>query len=105
MEDKELKQLLQMLINVIARGSFPEDRVRKIVCSARSSEKHLEAYNLCDGNNKLIDIAEQVELDRGNLSKVMARWVDAGVVFEVGKGNQVKFLHLYPLAPVPKTSK
>lgn len=99
MEDNELKQLLLILVNVIARGTFPEDRLRKIITPTKSPEKYLSAYNLCDGKHSQTEIAAQVGLDKGNLSRVMDRWVSSGVIFEIGEGSQVKLLHLYPIAP------
>ncbi len=101
--DDELKQLLQMLISVIARGSFLEDRLRKIVIPSKSPEKYLAAYNLCDGKHSQAEIVKLTGLDKGNLSRVIDRWVSTGVIFEIGEGSQVKLLHLYPLAPDPAT--
>lgn len=97
--DDELKQLLQMLISVIARGSFPEDRLRKIVIPSKSPEKYLAAYNLCDGKHSQAEIVKLTGLDKGNLSRVLDRWISTGVIFEIGEGSQVKLLHLYPLTP------
>jgi hypothetical protein len=99
----ELKQLLQMLISVIARGSFQEDRLRKIVIPSKSPEKYVAAYNLCDGKHSQTEIVKITGLDKGNLSRVIDRWISAGVIFELGEGSQVKLLHLYPLTPNPAT--
>jgi hypothetical protein len=97
--DDELKQLFRMLISVLARGSFPEDQLRKIVVPSRSPEKYLAAYNLCDGKHSQGEIAKLAGLDKGNFSRVIDRWVSLGVVFEIGEGSHVKLLHLYCLEP------
>jgi hypothetical protein len=99
--DDELKQLLQMLISVIARGSFPEERLKKIVAPTKSSDKSLAAYNLCDGKHAQADIVKLTGIDKGNLSRAIDRWISMGVMFEIGEGSQVRYLHLYPLAPDP----
>jgi hypothetical protein len=99
--DGELKQLLRMLVSVIARGTFPEDKVRKIVAPAKSSERYATAYNLCDGTHTRAEIAKLTGIDKDNLNKVVKRWIATGVIFEIEQDGQLNLLHLYPLMVDP----
>ena len=106
--DDELKLLMRMLLSVIARGPYPEDRVRKIVAPTKSSGGYLNAYNLCDGKHTRAEIAKLTGLDKDNLNKVVKRWIASGVIFEIEQDGHVNLLHLYPLtvdAPAKSKSK
>jgi hypothetical protein len=64
------------------------------------SARQVLAYNLCDGETPQADIGKKAKLDSGNLSRTIAKWVEAGVAIRVGAEGHP--LHLYPLAPKPK---
>ncbi len=89
--------LLRAILSVTARQTFPPDKLTEIVLSKRASAKQLTAFNLCDGTSTQSDIAKSLKLDQGNFSRTVARWVDEGVVFRIGKGREAKLLHVYPL--------
>jgi len=94
--NKRAEQLLECLVQVIARAAIPEDRVRDIVATGR---KQVAAFNLCDGTRTLATVAGKARLDRGNLSRAAARWVQNGVAFWLGVGKETRLLHVYPIAP------
>jgi hypothetical protein len=79
---------------VSARGA-PQNRRATI-----GSDKQVLAYNLCDGETPQADIGKKSKLDKGNLSRTIAKWIEAGVVIRVGAEGHP--LHLYPLPPKPK---
>src|SRR5690242_10914658 len=94
--DNELKQLLRMLISVIARGSYPEDKLLDAIAPSKNP-KYIAAYNYCDGTRIRVDIAKAAGLDKDNLNKAVARWIKLGIVFEFEDDGQAKLLHIYPI--------
>jgi DNA-binding MarR family transcriptional regulator len=95
--------LLKGILATVARATFAEDALLKLVTPTAGSSKQLLAYNLCDGETSQAEIGKTAKLDHGNLSRAIARWVDAGVVVRIGPDQFP--LHVYPLTKVsPKTT-
>lgn len=90
----ETNELLRVLVAVSGCLAFPEERLREIV-SPKGHAAYLRAYSLCDGRTPLRAIAKSVGVDQGNLAKVYAKWIDAGIAFRVGPKRAP--LHLYAL--------
>lgn len=91
-------ELLRVLISLTGRVAVPEPRLRTLVVgrNARSGEKYLAAYNLCDGSRGVREIARISGLDHGNLSRAIIRWVEQGVMFKLG--SDARPVHLYRLS-------
>lgn len=94
---------LKAILATVARQTFPQDKLAELV-APRAGSKQLAAYNLCDGNNSQTQISTLLGMDKGDLSKCIAKWLDAGVVIRVGEGVDQRPMHVYPL-PVPKNAK
>jgi hypothetical protein len=90
------EELLIALLAVMGRVAIPEPRLRAIV-SPQGAVKYFAAYSLCDGKRSMSDVARASELDASNFSKAVAKWVEAGVLFRLGKDQRL--LGLYPLPP------
>jgi DNA-binding MarR family transcriptional regulator len=82
---------------MVARQTYPMDRLVEIVLPKGSGEKQLRAYNMCDGTNAQGTIAKVLKLDPGSLSRTITRWIEAGVVLRIGEGREARLLHVYPL--------
>lgn len=95
MENNEA--LLRAIFMTLGRGIFPPTKLLRIVAPREDSKKMLVAYNACDGNASQAEIARKAKIDKGALSRALARWVEAGVVVRIGR-DQVP-LHIYPLTP------
>jgi hypothetical protein len=96
-DEIETGQLLRIVIALMGRINFPEDKLRDIIVPTARSSKHLEAYNLCDGTRTRSEVSKAVGLDKDNFSKVVKEWINLGVVYELKIGTEIKLLHLYPL--------
>jgi DNA-binding MarR family transcriptional regulator len=94
-ESATTDQLLTILVQLTARSLYPEERVREVVTGAA---RQVAAYNLCDGTLTQAQVAKQAGLDRGNFSRTVSRWIQAGIVFRVGDARDARLLHLYPLS-------
>ena len=90
----ELNDFLNCTLQVIARVAMPPDKIREVI---GDRAKQLKAYNLCDGTNTLGEIAKKARIDQGNFSRTSTRWIEQGILFSVGQGNDRRLLHLYPL--------
>lgn len=86
--------LIRCAVQVIGRCAIPEDKVREIVGPGK---KQIAAYNLCDAQFSLSEIAKKAKIDQGNFSRTVKRWVQEGVVFWVGKGKGARLMHIYPI--------
>lgn len=94
------ESLLKAILATVARQTFSQSELRRIVAPKAGSEKQIQAYNLCDGRTSQSEIGKTIGLDKGNLSKSISRWMDAGVVIRVGAEQHP--LHVYPLLETPK---
>lgn len=94
--------LLKGILATVARTAFPPEALYKIVAPMAGSDKQILAYNLCDGETPQHMIGKKAKLDAGNLSRSIARWIEAGVVIRVG-ADQLP-LHLYPITKPPAKS-
>lgn len=86
--------LLRCLLHVIGRAAVPQQEVRAVVGKGKNRVK---AFNLFDGANTLVDVSRKTKIDRGNLSRSTADWVENGIAFWIGQGNDARLLHLYPI--------
>lgn len=98
--NSEVADLVRTLVAMIGRMAFPEERLRPLV-SPTGSSALLEAYRMCNGRTPLAAIVKATQMDFGQLSRTVKKWVEAGIMYKVGP-KQLP-LHLYPLAPSPRT--
>jgi DNA-binding MarR family transcriptional regulator len=84
------------MLATVARATISPEALYKIVAPTAGSDKQIVAYNLCDGETPQADICKKAKLDKGNFSRAVARWIEAGMVLRVG-GDRLP-LHVYPLA-------
>jgi hypothetical protein len=92
--------LLKGILATVGRTAFPPEKLYKIVAPTVGSAKQVLAYNMCDGETPQAEIGKRAKLDKSNLSKTIAKWVETGVVIRVGADGHL--LHLYPLTTNPK---
>ena len=92
-------QLLRAILMTMGRQTFPVSTLLAIVAPVAGSEKQVAAFNLCDGHHTQADISKETGIDKGNLSRSMARWIEAGILFRVGADELP--LHIYP---IPKSA-
>jgi hypothetical protein len=99
------EQLLQALISLVGRTTFPTEDLEDIVVSGNGGDKQRTAFNMCDGTRGQGEIAKELKIDHGNFSRTVARWVEEGVVFKIGDGREAKLLHVYPLPERAKSKR
>lgn len=87
--------LLKGILATVARTAFPPEVLYKMVAPTAGSEKQLLAYNLCDGETPQADIGKKAKMDSGNLSRLITKWIEAGIIIRIGEDKRP--LHLYPV--------
>ena len=92
--------LLKGILATVGRTAFPPEALSKIVAPTTGSAKQIAAYNLCDGETPQAEIGKRVKLDKGNLSRTITKWIEAGIVIRIGADGHP--LHLYPLTSKSK---
>jgi len=97
-DDPEILQLTIILVKLMGRLAYPEPTLRKIILRTSKSANYLRAYNLCDGTKTRIEVAKAAGLDKDNFNKRATKWIQQGILFEVGSGRSPHLLHLYPLS-------
>lgn len=87
--------LLRAILATVARQAFPPAELAKLITVNTGGAKQISAYNLCDGQTPQKEIGKQAKLDKGSLSRSVARWIEIGIVVRVGREQNP--MHLYPL--------
>jgi DNA-binding MarR family transcriptional regulator len=92
----ESESLLRAILATVARTAFPPAEIYKIVAPTAGSEKQVVVYNLCDGKTPQAEIGRRAKLDKGNLSRLISRWIESGIIIRIGPDQYP--MHIYPLA-------
>lgn len=90
--------LLRAVLATIARQTFAPSDILGIVAPVSTSERGIEIYNLCDGTRSQAAIAKETGYDRGNLSKLLRKWVDEGIIIKISDERGEVPVHVYPLS-------
>jgi hypothetical protein len=90
------ESLLRGILATVARQTFTPAQILKIVAPTQDRRRQLLAYNLCDGVTPQAEIGKKARLDKGNLSRSIARWIEAGIIIRVGAERHP--LHVYPIS-------
>lgn len=88
------RDLLQFAVRILGRSVMPPETVREIIGAGK---KQIRAFNLCDGNHTLTQIAQKTRINSGNLSRTLDRWETLGVIFRIGESRSTRPLHVYPI--------
>jgi hypothetical protein len=106
--DNSVGDMLEAMIPLLGRITFPVADLQAIVMlKKRNPLDYIKAYNLCDGEHTLSEIAEYIQVSKGTLSPILAEWKDQGIVYEVTRKNGRFYKRLYRLETprLPKMSK
>lgn len=95
--------LLRCLMQIIGRAVVPDKSVRAIIGTGKN---RIKAFNLFDGHFTIADVSKKTHIDKGNLSRAASDWVENGVAFWLGQGDEARLLHIYPIPEkAPKAVK
>ena len=96
----DIKLQNRMIISLLGRLVFPEDKLISIVQKKSKKPKEiLQANNLCTGEFTITEIAKKSGITQQALSEAITKWKKTGIVFleSRGRGHEMRPIHLYEL--------
>jgi hypothetical protein len=95
-----LERQNQVIIALLARSTVGIEYIEKIVRGGKQKGKpddFVRAYNELDGTKTITEIAKLVGVSKQNLSQVLQRWEEKGIVYNVGTGSRTVYAGLLKL--------
>lgn len=86
--------ILRGVLATMGRAVFSLEDIHAIVNPTGNATKQVKAYNLADGTRTQGDIANKLNIDSGNFSRTVNRWIKAGIVLRLPDNV---LLHVYPV--------
>ena len=89
------------MITLLGRLVYPPEKLREIVVKwkKKNPEDYVKAYNLCDGEHTVSQIANAIRVDPGTLSPILSGWKELGIIYETTKKGGQFYKRLYRLGP------
>ncbi len=87
-----------LIISLLGRIAFPKDTLKELV--QRGSKKPREillAYNSCDGNTSISEIAQKAGITQPSLSIAVDKWESQGIILKLGSRNEVRPQKLFEI--------
>jgi DNA-binding MarR family transcriptional regulator len=95
---KNLERQNEIIIALLRRMAFTPEKIQDIVVKKKQNPQgYIDAYNACDGNHNVNELATIARVDQSTLSPVLKDWEEIGIVFEVEKGKGKFYKKLYPI--------
>lgn len=102
---ESMQSMFEAMISLLGRLAFPPEQLRAIIMKRkRNPEDYVKAYNLCDEEHTLSQIADAINVSAGTLSPILSEWKELGIVYEITKKGGKFYKKLYKLE-MPKPSE
>lgn len=88
---------LRAILATVARQTFPPTALFRLVAPQANSKRSVVAFNLFDGTRSNAEVADQSGIHHANLSKLVKRWIDLGIMIRVETDGQSRPVHVYPI--------
>lgn len=95
---KRLGKQNEIIISLLGRIAFTPEKIHDMVVKKKQNPQgYIDAYNACDGNHNVNELATIAGVDQSTLSPVLKDWEEIGIVFEVEKGKGKIYKKLFPI--------
>lgn len=95
---KKIERQNEIIISLLGRMAFTPETIRDIVVKKKQNPQgYVDAYNTCDGNHNVNELAAIAGVDQSTLSPVLKEWEELGIVFGLEKGKGKFYKKLYPI--------
>lgn len=97
---ESLQPLLETMITLLGRLVYPPEKITEIITKSKRKKDpkdYVRAYNLCDGEHTLSQIAEAIDVVPGTLSPILSGWKELGIIYETTKKGGQFYKRLYRL--------
>lgn len=86
----------EIMISLLGRIAFPNDSLKNMVQKgSKKPNEILAAYNLCDGETTITEIARRANIAQQSLSAAIDKWEQAGIIVKKVVGAEVFPKKLY----------
>ncbi len=100
-----MQPMLETMLSLLGRQVFSPETLKQIVTKRkRRPNDYIKAYNLCDGEHSINQIAKEIGVSIGTLSPILADWKEHGIIYEVSSKGAKFYKRLYPLR-APKATE
>ena len=101
MSDEMMKKIArqnEIMISLLGRMAFCPEKIRDAVSKKKQNPQgYIDAYNACDGNHNVNELAVIAGVDQSTLSPILREWEELGIIYEVEKIKGRFYRKLFPI--------
>lgn len=76
----------EVIITLLGRVAFKDEEIRGIVKRQKKNpKKYVEAYNVCDGEHTVSQLAKVAGVSQPNMTNVLKSWEESCIIYEVDR--------------------
>lgn len=95
---KKLEKQNEVIISLLGRIAFTPEKIQDIVVKKKQNpQRYIDAYNACDGNHNVNELAAIAGVDQSTLSPILRDWEELGIIYEVEKPKAKFYRKLFPV--------
>jgi hypothetical protein len=95
---KKLEKQNEIIISLLGRLAFTPEKIHDIVEKKKQNpQRYVDAYNACDGNHNVNDLATIAGVVHSTLSPILREWEELGIIYEVNKPKGTFYRKLFPI--------
>lgn len=95
---KKLEKQNEIIISLLGRIAFTPEKIRDIVVKKKQNPQgYIDAYNACNGNHNVNELAVVAGVDQSTLSPILREWEELGIIYEADKPKGKFYKRLFPI--------
>ena len=95
---KKIEKQNEVVISLLGRIAFTPEKIREIVVKKKQNPQgYINAYNACDGNHNVNELAVVAGVDQSTLSPILREWEELGIIYEVEKPKGKFYRRLFQI--------
>lgn len=95
---KKIEKQNEVIISLLGRMAFTPEKIHDIIVKKKQNPQgYVNAYNACDGNHNVNELATLAGVDQSTLSPILGDWEELGIIYEVEKPKGKFYKKLYPI--------
>jgi len=95
---KKIEKQNEIVISLLGRIAFTPEKIRDVVTKKKQNPQgYIDAYNACDGNHNVNELAVIAGVDQSTLSPILREWEELGIIYEVEKPKGKFYRKLFPI--------
>jgi DNA-binding MarR family transcriptional regulator len=95
---KKIEKQNEVIISLLGRIAFTPEKIHDIVVRKKQNPQgYVDAYNACDGNHNVNELAVIAGVDQSTLSPILREWEELGLIYEVDRPKGKFYKRLFPI--------